>query len=156
MTVRVKPSTPRVAFLSELSPDDVRERMRAFADSYKDDWQQWMDVARSAPIDSPVSAEKFRNVLRGWQAVRSKTKGRVVRQCHAAVVQGELCMEQLLTEAPFSLTGEIDTTRREREWISSIRIWRTCEIPSRCAKMTSPMSDDQAPTKPDPSKPPRV
>jgi hypothetical protein len=89
----------RVAFLSELSPDDVRARMRAFADSYKDDWHEWMDVARSAPIDSPVSAEKFRNVLRAWQAVRSKTKGRVVRQCRAAVVEGELCMEQLLTEA---------------------------------------------------------
>ena len=36
------------AFLSELSADEVREQIRAFADSYKHDWQRWIDTASSA------------------------------------------------------------------------------------------------------------
>src|SRR6266571_4368825 len=92
----------RVAFLAEMSPDEVRARMRTFADKYKRDWQQWIDVARSEPLGSQLSADQFRNVLRRWQAVRSKTRGRVVRRCRAAVAEGDLCMEDLLTEAaPF-------------------------------------------------------
>jgi hypothetical protein len=113
----------RVAFLSELSPDEVRARMRSFADSYKRDWQQWIDIARSSALDSPAAAEQFRNVLRRWQAVRSKTKGRVVRHRHAAVGEGELCMEHLLAEAAvfvqelgnFSLReAATSTVRQER------------------------------------------
>jgi hypothetical protein len=114
---------PRVAFLSELSADEVRARMRSFADSYKRDWQRWIDTGLSAPLESPGSAEQFRNVLRRWQAVRSKTKGRVVRQCHAGVAEGELCMEELLREAApfvqelgdFSLReAAMPTVRQER------------------------------------------
>src|SRR3954468_7290900 len=88
-----------IVFLSSLSASEVRARMQAFADSYKRDWQTWMNVAGETPIGSPVPAEQFRNVLRGWQAVRSKSKGRVVRQCRAASVECDLCMEELLTEA---------------------------------------------------------
>ena len=89
----------RIAFLSAMTVEDVRVRMRAFSDSYKGDWRQWTAVAESMPLDSPASAAAFRNVLRSWQAVRSKTKGRVVRQCRAATPPAELCMEELLAEA---------------------------------------------------------
>ena len=95
--------------------------MRAFADSYKRDWQRWIEITQSAPLESAMSADQFRNVLRRWQAVRSKTKGRVVRKCHAAVDEGELCMEELLTEASvfvrelgdFSLREAATTTARQ-------------------------------------------
>jgi hypothetical protein len=88
-----------IDFLSAMSVEDVRARMRAFSDSYKGDWRQWIAVAQSAPLDSPATATAFRDVLRSWQAVRSKTKGRVVRPCRAATPSGELCMEELLAEA---------------------------------------------------------
>lgn len=111
----------RVAFLSELSVVEIRRRMRGFDDSYKRDWQQWINVAQSARLESPGPAEQFRNVLRRWQAVRSKTKGRVVRQCRAAVAAGDLCIDDLLTEASafvhelgdFSLREAARPTARE-------------------------------------------
>ncbi len=111
----------RVTFLSDSSVADIRRRMRGFDDSYKRDWQRWIDVAQSAPLESPASAERFRDVLRRWQAVRSKTKGRVVRQCRASAVEGDLCIEELLTEASafvhelgdFSLREAARPTARE-------------------------------------------
>jgi hypothetical protein len=45
----------RVAFLSELSRDDVRARIRAFADSYKDDWQGPNVPAQSKVLGFRVS-----------------------------------------------------------------------------------------------------
>ena len=55
--------------------------------------------------------------------MRSKAKGRVVRQCRASVAEGELCLEELLTEAAafvrelgdFSLReAAMPTSRQER------------------------------------------
>jgi hypothetical protein len=92
----------RVAFLSEMTPDDVRARMRAFDKSYKRDWKDWMAVAQSSGLASPATALQFRDVLRRWAAVRSKTKGRVVRHCRAEAAEGDLCIEEMLAEAaPF-------------------------------------------------------
>jgi hypothetical protein len=110
-----------IVFLSELSADEVRDRMRTFAERYKRDWQKWMDTAGSTLLASPAVADQFRNVLRGWQAVRSKSKGRVVRHCRSTVGDGELCMEEMLAEAAvfvqelgdFSLREAAKPTARE-------------------------------------------
>lgn len=92
----------QITFLARLTAEDVRRRMRAFPDSYKRHWQQWLRVAPFSALDAPMVAKEFRALLQRWQAVRSRTKGRVVRHCRASKNTEELCLDDLLRKAtPF-------------------------------------------------------
>lgn len=99
--------------LSSKTAAQVRADMKAFARSYKQDWQAWMAVYDTVPQKAPEVAAEFREVLNKWQAVRSKTKGRTLRPLRSAAPRGTPCLEDLLWAAAVPLIALGSATTRE-------------------------------------------
>ena len=102
MDVRCRSKMSRINFLSLMTADAARHRMRDFDSRYKRQWQAWLRVGAEHPLVSEDSAQAFRRVLSAWQAVRSTTKGRVLRPLENDSAEGDPSMRDLLREAaPF-------------------------------------------------------
>jgi hypothetical protein len=54
----------QICVLRDMTPDEVRAKLRAFTNSYVLDWENWVRVAESDRV------AKFASVLRSWNATR--------------------------------------------------------------------------------------
>jgi hypothetical protein len=81
----------------------VRADLKAFKVRYKQDWRAWMQTFNRYPLTAPESVAGCRAVLVKWQAVRSRTKGRKVRQARLASTRGARCLDDVLADSLPSL-----------------------------------------------------
>jgi hypothetical protein len=86
---------PHIAFLAQMSPDEVRVAIAQFSKKYKEDWKQWTNGYQSSLPPESLIASKFGSILRKWQAARP----RPMRRPRSEAVHAPPYLEDLLAEA---------------------------------------------------------
>jgi hypothetical protein len=79
----------QICVLRDMTPDEVRAKLRAFTNSYVLDWENWLRVAESDRV------AKFASVLRSWNATRPQP----MRRPRADATHEPPYIEDLLDEA---------------------------------------------------------
>jgi hypothetical protein len=93
--MRYQTQMPHIAFLTQMSPDEVRVAITQFSKKYKDDWKQWTNRYQSSLLPESLIASEFGSVLRKWQAARPRPMRRPRREA----IHAPPYLEDLLTEA---------------------------------------------------------
>ena len=75
--------------IGDLTPDQIRQRLLSFNPSYVDDWNQWLTVRHSYPLDH--AAPEFARTIRKWNACRPNP----VRRCRDEDAHGSPYIDDL-------------------------------------------------------------
>jgi len=85
--------------ISNLTVNQLRQRILTFDRSYVDDWNTWLRIQRNYPLNDV--AVEFGRVLRRWQACRPNT----MRRCRGEAVHKAPYLEDLLRKGVDALSG---------------------------------------------------
>lgn len=78
-----------MAGISNLTVDQIRERIQSFDATYVEDWNVWLKVRRDYPLDH--AAPELGRILRRWQACRPNT----MRRCRVEATHEAPYLEDL-------------------------------------------------------------
>ena len=85
--------------VSNLTVNQLRQRILAFDRSYVDDWNTWLRIQRNYSLNDV--AMEFGRVLRKWQACRPNT----MRRCRSEAVHKAPYLEDLLLKSRDASSG---------------------------------------------------